>query len=272
LLLVPSARAGWSWRGAARIATVGVFLASGLIPQHLGLDRSTEAVTAFLTNLTVLFVPLLLLFVFRKPPAPILWLGVVLATVGIWMLTSGTPKGFGVGEALSVGCAIGFSAYILGVDAVGKTENPWRLTAGQFLVAAAICAGLCLFVEGGTTNLRPGRVLHNLSGRDVWVHLALLTAMPTLAAFGLMNFYQPRIDPTRAALIYLIEPVAATAYAWGAIGRRVEPMALAGAGLILAANIAVEVVGARGRRAKEGGTAEGSAAERATSSVRAEGV
>src|SRR5687767_6455199 len=78
MVAVPAARSGWTWQGAVRICGVGLVLAAGLVLQHVGLDRTSEAVSAFLTSLTVLFVPLLLTLVLRRPPAPVMWLGVAL--------------------------------------------------------------------------------------------------------------------------------------------------------------------------------------------------
>ena len=68
-LLIPATRRGWTLRGAVRTLGVGLLLAVGLIVQHLGLDRTSEAVSAFLTSLSVLFVPLILTVALRRPPA-----------------------------------------------------------------------------------------------------------------------------------------------------------------------------------------------------------
>src|SRR5262245_9173742 len=57
MVFFPGARRGWTLGGIGRAAIVGGFLAAGLVTQHLGLDRSKEAITAFLTSLTILFVP-----------------------------------------------------------------------------------------------------------------------------------------------------------------------------------------------------------------------
>lgn len=245
LMLVPAARKGWSGAGACSIALVGLLLAIGLVVQHLGLDRTSEAVSAFLTSLTILFVPLLVMIIYGKLPAPILWMGVAVAMAGIWMMTGATPTGFGVGELLGLACAAAFAAYILAVNAVAKRENVWRLTAGQFLVVSAICALTCLFVQGGPQNLLPAQQLKIILHPQVWLNLLLLSLFPTLGAFSLLNYYQPRLDPTRAALIYLVEPVVASVYAFIAVGRGFDDAkALLGAGLILAANALVEVLSA----------------------------
>jgi drug/metabolite transporter (DMT)-like permease len=249
LVFVPAARRGWTAGGVWRSAGVGVALAAGLIVQHLGLDRTSEAVSAFLTSLTILFVPLLALAVFRKPPAPLLWAGVVVATAGIWLMTGATPAGFGLGEALGLACAALFAVYILAVNAAARTESAWRLAAGQFLVTSVICFATCAFVAGGERGLRPGVAADLLSRREVWLNVVLLAIFPTLIAFVLLNVYQPRLDPTRAALIYLIEPVVAAVYAWAAAGRALGIEAILGAALILVANVLVEVLAARGKRA-----------------------
>ena len=242
LLLVPRARLGWTWRGAWRATYIGLLLAFGLVLQHLGLDRTTEAVSAFLTSLTILFVPLILTIALGRPPAPVMWLGVVVATAGVWLMTGAAPTGFGVGEALGLGCAFAFSVYLLAVNAVARAEDAWRMTAGQFLVVGVVCFLACAAFDGRSA-LRPGAAIGVVSSSPaVWGNVLLLTAFPTLGAFTLLNLYQPKLDPTRAALIYLLEPVVAAAYAWFAVGRTVGAIAAAGAALILVANVLVEML------------------------------
>jgi hypothetical protein len=71
----------------------------------------------------------------------------------------------------------------------------------------------------------------------------LLVVIATMTAFGLMFYFQPKLDPTRAALVYLGEPIFAALYAYVAVGRALSAVALVGAGLILAANVLVELMG-----------------------------
>lgn len=258
-LLVPAARRGWTPRGLARILGVGLLLSTGLIVQHLGLDRTSEAVSAFLTSLSVLFVPLILTVALRRPPAPAVWAGVALATLGVWLMTGAAPTGFGIGELLGLACALAFSCYILAVNAAARAgESPWRLTAGQFLVTGLVCLLTCLPLAGGRALFTHplATTAHLLAPKDALLHLLLLTAFPTLAAFGLLNFFQPRLDPTRATLLYLLEPVVAAVYAWAIKDRGPNAVGWLGAALILAANLLVEalsVAKANQRRAELAG-------------------
>jgi drug/metabolite transporter (DMT)-like permease len=87
-----------------------------------------------------------------------------------------------------------------------------------------------------------------LTREGLWLNVVLLVIFSTMAAYGLMFHFQPRIDPTRAALIYLAEPIFAALYAYAAMGRVVSAMATLGAGLILLANAFVELLEWRHRR------------------------
>lgn len=241
----PASRRGWSARGILWATVIGVPLGAGLIVQHIGLDRTTEAVSAFLTSLTILFVPVLMMFVFRKPPRGALWLGVALATAGVWLMTGAQPTGFGWGEILGIAAAFLFSLYIFAVNAASAHEPPWRMVGAQFGITALICFASCALLRGGPAHLHPAAMAHILSIREVWLNLLCLTFFTTLVAFGLLTFFQPLLDPTRAALIYLAEPIFATLYAAIAVGHRAGMMTLAGAALILIANVLVEVLSAR---------------------------
>jgi drug/metabolite transporter (DMT)-like permease len=247
-ILFPASWRGWSWRGLRWALLVGATLGAGLIVQHVGLDRTSEAVSAFLTSLTILFVPLLMVFVIRKPPQAVLWIGVLLATLGVWLMTGAQPKGFGLGELLGLLCAFLFSLYILAVNAASRRETPWRMVGAQFAIVAIMCFITCTVLIGGRSNLHLMRTIHILSKFTVWLNLLLLVTLTTLIAFGLLTFFQPRIDPTRAALIYLAEPVFATLYATAFAGHPAGWLTLVGAAIILLANVLVEGIGAWGGR------------------------
>ena len=69
----------------------------------------------------------------------------------------------------------------------------------------------------------------------------MLTVLVTCVSFGLMNTYQPRVEATRATLVYLFEPIFAAGFAWLVEGATMSRSALYGAGLILVSNIVAEL-------------------------------
>jgi drug/metabolite transporter (DMT)-like permease len=248
-VLIPGARRDWSRAAVGRSIGLGALLWAGHTAQVLGLDRTTEAVSAFLTSLTVVFVPLLMAIGVRRPPRATLWLPVGLAALGIWLMTGAAPSGFGVGEGLGFLCAVIFSAHMIALGEVARWDSPWQMATGQFFTVGMASAVTCLFVSRGPVPLTLSRQWAILFGSELWLYVALLTVVSTMTAFGLMFYFQPKLDPTRAALIYLGEPIFAALYAYLAVGRTLSVMALLGAGLILSANVLVEVLERRARPA-----------------------
>jgi drug/metabolite transporter (DMT)-like permease len=248
LILIPGARRHWSWASAGRSVGLGGLLWAGQTVQMLGLDRTSEAVNAFLTSLTVVFVPLLMVVIVRRPPRAALWLPVGLAALGIWLMTGAAPTGFGVGEVLGLACAVMFSAHMIALGEVARWDSPWQMAVGQFLSVGIGAAVTCLFVMRGPVPLTLSMQWTIMIGSELWLYVILLVVVSTMTAFGLMFYFQPKLDPTRAALIYLAEPIFAALYAYVAVGRTLSLIALLGAGLILAANVLVEVLERRGKR------------------------
>jgi drug/metabolite transporter (DMT)-like permease len=243
-----SARAGWTPRAVGQSLLVGVPLSLGLILQHVGLDRSSESTSAFLTSLTILFVPIMTTVILRRPPSGVLWIGVAVATAGIWLLTAATQGGFGIGEVLGLGCAMVFSWYILAVNAAKEPAS--RLVAGQFVIVTLVCFAAAAMLPGRSV-LMPGRLAYVLDSPAVWGNLLPLTIFTTVSAFALLTYFQPLLDPTQATLLYLCEPVIATIYAAVAAGHRPTALGIVGAAMILAANVIVELLSGRATRRVE---------------------
>ena len=170
------------------------------------------------------------------------------------MMTGASPGGFGVGEALGLACAVLFSLHIIAVNVVVARDDPARVAPGQFLTVALVTAVSCLFVERGPEALMPLRSIELALHPDVRLNLLLMIVLVTICAFGLQTHFQPRIDPTRAALLYLVEPIFAAGYAWVMAGRGLATIAVAGAALILLANVMVEIIQSRCRPAMDAGS------------------
>ncbi len=243
-LLFPASRQGWSWKSVGRAMVIGVLLAIGLGVQHLGLDRTTAAVSAFLTSLTIVFVPLLSTITLRKSLSVSSWLAVVVATSGVWVMTGMSGfAGLGIGEWLGLICALDFSIYILVVNYFVPRDDPFRMTGGQFLVVGLLLLAIVpMLPPSYATGDGLRSLAHTFSLQAVWLNGTLLILFSTVLAYGLLTHYQPKLDATRAALIYLLEPIFASVYAW-LFGH--EPMSsreILGATIILFANVMIEIM------------------------------
>lgn len=241
LILVRPARLGWTRDGIRRGLIVGVLLTAGMVIQNVGLDYTSEAVSAFLTALTVIFVPLAIWLIFRERPAASIYLGIALAVPGVWLMSGVDKQGgfsLGVGEIMGIACAVVFSFHLISINAYTPLENAWRIGAAQFVVAAVCCwaAVIVLFLQ--VQHFDYG-VFSTVAW---WRGVAILAFGPTLIAFGLVTFYQPQISPVRAVLIYLLEPVFASVFAWIWNGSAMTGGMIIGGALILAANALVELL------------------------------
>ncbi len=249
--IFPAARKGWSWATVGRSALLGAMLSTGLVLQHLGLGRTSESVSAFLTSLTILFVPLFSTIALARPPAARMWLGVLCATMGVSLLTGAAPAGFDLGAAMGLGCSIVYAVDILAVNAILPSDSTWRITGGQFISIGILCAISSFVIDPSGVHSLCTEV-HQLANFGFSRDTALLIVLPTLFSFGAMNHFQPRIDPTRAALLYLLEPVFAAVYSGIAAGHWLNHLGYLGAALILGANLLVEWLESRSKRAESG--------------------
>lgn len=229
------ARSGWTRDHLRYGSVVGVLLGLGLALQHAGLARVSEAVTAFLTSLAIIFVAAIMWLFFKKRPTITLLLAILLAIPGTVLMNGGeVSASLNLGSLLVLLSAFVFAWHLISLNLAAPKVDPFKLLAIQFAWASIACglATLAFF----PTTLNPAGLLR----WDLLGYLALLVAGPTFISFGLMTFFQPSVSPGRAALIYLLEPVFAALFAWLINGSPITGMMMAGGSLILAANGLVE--------------------------------
>lgn len=251
--LVGAATAGALARGHLRDAEVwrrgsilGVLLFGGYALQTLGLEHTSPAKSAFLTGLTVVFVPLASLLMARLPPKkpvaklePATLLAIALATIGLWALTGvDMSVGLAKGDALTLACAVAYAFHVSATSRLGQGAHPVALVTVQLLVTAGLAAATLPFVE------------RRLVASPALVGAVLLTGVVASAlAISVQVWAQARTPAVRAAVIYSLEPAFAVAYGvlfgdgWPS-GRE-----LAGGGLVVAAVLVSELGAAWTRRA-----------------------
>jgi drug/metabolite transporter (DMT)-like permease len=238
MVLIPRSVRGWTRRSTIGGVIVGGLLSGGLMLQSVGLDYTIEAVSAFLTSLAVVFVPLVLWLFFKTPPTLAAVVGVVLAVPGVWMLSETQGFSLGLGEWLGISCAFVFTWHLIAINHFTPLDSPWRMTLQQFgmvtIVCGATATALLMRADGFDWSV--------FASVDFWWRMGVLVVGPTVICFGAMTYFQPRVPPTRAVLIYLFEPVFAALFAYLIDGRTMTWVMIAGGGLILAANVAVELL------------------------------
>jgi len=234
LVLWPLARRRPASPGELRDGLLaGIALVIGYVLQTVGLQYTGSATSAFITYMLVVFVPVLGLVLLRRRPHRITLVGIVVAVVGLVLLTdpggASQSAGFGRGEVLTLGCAIAFAAHVVILGETAHRHDPIRLATVQLAVVGGACAipGIWL---GGYAFPAPA------------LAAAVATALfATALAFVLQVAGQRTVVPARAALLLLLEPVFA-GFVASVRGEALTSSQLAGALLILVAVVLSETL------------------------------
>lgn len=240
--------------GVVRAGVVcGLVLLAGYLFQTVGLQYTTAPVSAFVTYLLVVIVPLISALVLRRTPGVATVAGVAVAAIGLVLLT-GEGAGIGKGELLTLGCALAFAVHIVLLAELAPRYDTMRLTAVQLAVVGGLCLG-------------PGVVLGGYAfPARAWAAAAFTGAAVSALAFSLQVWGQRRVGPTRTSLLLMLEPVAAAALGH-VTGERLGARGMAGGVLILAGIVVAEIPLARRGRGGDGGRASNPQGRDATERV-----
>lgn len=213
-------------------AWMGVFLTGGYLFQTFGLERTSSSNAGFITGMFVVLTPLLGAIFLRHRAGMTAWVAAAVATVGLYLL-SGTGGSVQIlGDLLVFGCAISFSIHILVTDPAVKEHD----VKGLLVVQLALC-GIVSFVWAAGQ----GDLVVPTQG-SVWVALAITSLLASVLGFYIQAYAQTHASPARTALILASEPAFAGLFAWLLKGEVLDAWGWLGAGLIMTAIVAVELV------------------------------
>jgi drug/metabolite transporter (DMT)-like permease len=222
----------FTWKAALGGSLCGVFLFSGYLLQTLGLRVTSAPKSAFLTGLTSVVVPLLASLVYKTRPQVSEVAGVLVATVGLGLMTlEGSIGAIGRGDVLTLLCAIAFAAHIVAVGHFSERMSFEFLAVTQVGTAAVLGSSLFWWAEKPHIEWRPAVVF-----------AVLITGLlATAFAFTILSWALQYTTSSRAALIYMLEPVFAWITSYLLVGEGLTGRAAAGAVLILSGVLAVEM-------------------------------
>jgi drug/metabolite transporter (DMT)-like permease len=222
----------WSLAGGS---LAGVFLFSGYAFQTIGLQFTTAPKSAFLTGLTAVMTPLLGAVVYRKKPRALEAGGVLLATCGMALMTlpplHDAALAMNRGDLLTVCCAACYAAHILTLSRYSAQASFELLATAQIGISALLAWALFRGMETPHIRWTPG----------VWAAIVITGVFATALAFTFQAWAQRFTSSTRTALIFMLEPVFAWITSYLLTGETLSGRAAAGAGLILAGILAVEL-------------------------------
>lgn len=235
---------------------IGLFSSAGMICQSDALQFTSASTSAFLTQLYVVFIPVYLMVRTRMNPGTAMWTSVILVIVGVSILGDFDWRSlrFGRGEWETMLGSLFFSGQILWLEKKEFAANrPEKISLVMYTTLGVVLTGMVAITA---PDLASVGVL--ASSAPWWLFTSILMIICTVAAYGLMNAWQPKITATEAGLIYCVEPIFGALMALFLPGWMSEvadvhysnetltPALLTGGGLITAANVLL-MIGVRKR-------------------------
>jgi drug/metabolite transporter (DMT)-like permease len=131
------------WWGAAAGASGGV----GILVLYLGLSRSDVGVVSPIAAVGAAGWPVLFALGLGERPGFVVWLGLVLGVVAIWLVARGEAIGapVGPGVVFGIGAGLGFGGLLILLSRVGEDAGIWPLAPARsagFLIVAAVAVAM----------------------------------------------------------------------------------------------------------------------------------
>lgn len=233
-------------RGAWRDGLVlGGILGLGMSLQVVGQAETSASNAGFLTGLAVVLTPFVAVFRTKKLPSLENGLGILLASVGFFLLTF--PAGGGQwnrGDLFVAACGVVFAFYGVELAERGGRHDTFWLTAIQVAVTAAMAGVLSLSLRLPAVSALPTAAFE--ARRIPWhgdfpASAAYLGAACTFLAFLGWTWSQGRMSAVHGAILLALEPVFAVLFAAWFLGERLARRGYAGAGLVLAGILVSEI-------------------------------
>lgn len=207
----------------------GFFLFIGFMAQTIGLQYTTASKSGFITGLSVVLVPIFVAVFEKKSLSRNAIIAVVLAVIGLYLLTNPRAQSFNNGDAWTLLCALGFALHIVTLD-----YYTWKVNyLGLFFIQIAVVtlfSGIVLPFENSTLILFQEGLTVN-----VIIALLITAVFATAVAFFLQNWAQRITTATRTALILTLEPVFAALTAYVILAETLGFLGILGGICILAA-------------------------------------
>ena len=193
----------------------GFFLFTGYTFQNFGLWENefyistTPSKSAFITSISIIMVPLMLVLSGLQKVSTRIWVAIILATIGLYLLLDPSGSGISLGDGLTFGCATCFAIHIIIQDRYAK--GGIHVTRFFFIQVAVVT--LLSFICSYFFDTQPPTWSPEL------INALLMTGIiATTIAILIMIWAQQILSPSQTALIFSLEPVFAAVFSWILIG------------------------------------------------------
>ncbi len=210
---------------------LGAALFAGFALQIIALQYTTPSKNAFLTATNVVFVPFIALVIYHKKIEMRSLIGAGMAIVGAGVLSLQNDFSVGIGDGLTLLCAVGFAFQIF---LTGEYVGRIRPSVLNFLQMVTACVlSIVGLVISGDFNFNPSM--------ESILAVGYLGVVSTTICYLLQTVSQRYVDETKSAIILSMEAVFGTVFSVILLHEAVTGRMIMGSALILAAVLVSEI-------------------------------
>lgn len=181
----------------------GIFLCAASNFQQIGIKYTTVGKAGFITACYIILVPILGIFLGKKT-GKMIWLSVVLAVIGLYLLCISGSFSIGKGDFFVLCCAFLFAVHILIIDYFAPKTDGVKLSCIQFLVSGILSSIFMFLFENPTL----------FALLQAWKPLLYAGVMSCGVAYTLQIIGQKNMNPTVASLILSLESCISVLAGW----------------------------------------------------------
>ena len=212
---------------------LGVFLFSAFATQTFGLLYTKSSIVAFITGLNVICVPFLGYLLFKEHISKKVFMATIVAVIGLYLLTMSGSLTIEIGEFLTLICAILFALQIIFTGKFSKEVNVFLLVLFQLITVTILSLVFSLTLDN---------VTFDLNYDYTFFKAIIITAIfATVYAFLIQTYMQQFTTASKTAIIFAMEPVSASVFAYISVGEVLTNIQLSGAILIVFATVVAEL-------------------------------
>lgn len=174
----------------------GIVLTIASMFQQYGVKYTTVGKSGFITALYMIIIPLLGLFLGKKCRWTV-WVSVIAAIIGLYMLCLTESFSLALGDILTFICAVFFAVHILVIDYFAPKTDNVMMSCIQFFVCFFISMVISLAIDNPTWE----------QITDGWFPLLYSGILSSGVAYTLQIVGQKNFNPTVAAIILSLESV-----------------------------------------------------------------
>ena len=225
---------------------LGLFYFSGFVTQTFGLSLTTATKSGFITGIFVIFIPILQFLIEKRKPKWFNLVGVGFVLIGLVMLSSNgnnvfeffeqIGSDFNLGDLFTLICAVLFAFQVVYVDIFTKKYDYLPMVFTQLLITGL--GGILFSIILSTTGIETFKFNFNSNVIGAILYTSIFAS---IIATIIQLKYQKTVSPTKAGIIFSIEPIFAAVFAYFLLSEKISNFGLIGCVLIFFGLIISEV-------------------------------